>query len=90
MYILDYIEIVIIVVIRKSSPNNGYTKREGFSLSVSPLSNMLLICITNLMRCPQFVLTTKLDFEVCKISFLVEIVNFHAAFLDGELVIGIT
>ena len=83
MYIWDYTEIAIILVIRKSPPNHGYTKGEGFSLSVSPLSNMLLTCIANVMQSPWFVLITKLDFEVCKIS------NFQSVSLDGELVTGI-
>ena len=89
MYIWDYTEIAIIVVIRRSSLNHGYTKGEGFSLSVSPLSNMLLTCITNVMWCPWFVLIIKLDFKVCKIGFLIEIINSHAVFLDGELATGI-
>ena len=89
IYIWDYIDIPVIVVIRRSSPNHGYTKREGSSLSVSQLSHMLLTCTTNVMRCPWFVLITKLNFEACKIGFLVKIINFYAVSLDGELVIGI-
>ena len=88
MYILDYTVIAIIVVIRRSSPNHGYIKGEGFSLSVIPLSSILLTCITSVMRCPWFDLITKLDCEVCKMGFLVKIVCFHAVFLD-ELATGI-
>ena len=89
MYIWDYTKIVIIVVIRRSSPNHGYTKGEGFSLSSSPVLNILLSCITNVIWYQWFVLITKLDFEVCKIVFLVKIVNFHVVFHDGEPATGI-
>ena len=91
MYIWDYTEIAIIVVIRTSSPNHGYTEGERFSLSVSPLSNMLLTCITNVMRWSWFALIIKFHFEACKIgkNLLVKIVNFHAVSFDGELATGI-
>ena len=79
MYIWDYTEIAINVLIRGSLPNHGHIKGVEFSLS-----NMFLAWITNLMVCPDH------QAWLCQFcQFPCTFVNLHAVSFDGELATGI-